>query len=205
MTMQQAAGMRSGARIAGAAAIGDRAVLELHVGELRQMFNAMDPAPFRERDLDPAAVAYILDWGREAPTGKPLNLVVQLGREAATAENTSMLRDAVHAYFGHRALATRRQLRQLFRVGRISLVIGLAFLALVIIVGEYLSARIDKESYGYLVKESLVIAGWVALWRPLEIFLYDWWPIRAEARLHDRLSEMDVRLVDAAAMAGPTT
>ena len=27
-----------------------------------------------------------------------------------------------------------------------------------------------------LIKESLIISGWVALWRPLEIFLYDWWP-----------------------------
>jgi len=44
-----------------------------------------------------------------------------------------------------------------------------------------------------------VIGGWVALWRPLEIFLYDWWPIRAEAKLHDRLSESDVRLLDATA------
>ena len=171
MTIQQAAGVRSEARIAGARATGNRAVLELRVGELRQMFNAMDPAPFRERDLDPAAVAYILDWGREAPNREPLRLVVQLGREPATAENSGMLRDAVHAYFRHRALATRRQLRQLFRVGRVS----------------------------------LVIAGWVALWRPLEIFLYDWWPIRAEARLHDRLSEMDVRLVGADRMAGPAS
>ena len=57
-----------------------------------------------------------------------------------------------------------------------------------IVIGEYLAARIDKESYGYLIKESLVIGGWVALWRPLEIFLYDWWPIRAEARLLDRLA-----------------
>ena len=48
-----------------------------------------------------------------------------------------------------------------------------------------------------MVKESFVIGGWVALWRPLEIFLYDWWPILAEARLFDRLGEMDVRLVGA--------
>ncbi len=40
-----------------------------------------------------------------------------------------------------------------------------------------------------------MIGGWVAMWRPLEIFLYDWWPIRAEARLFDRLSAMPVRLV----------
>jgi len=33
------------------------------------------------------------------------------------------------------------------------------------------------------------------MWRPLEIFLYDWWPIRAEARLCDRLSAMPVRIV----------
>ena len=29
------------------------------------------------------------------------------------------------------------------------------------------------------------------------IFLYDWWPIRAEARLLDRLGKMDVQLLDA--------
>ena len=31
--------------------------LRLHLGELRQLFDSMDPAPFRERDLDPKAVA----------------------------------------------------------------------------------------------------------------------------------------------------
>jgi hypothetical protein len=36
------------------------------------------------------------------------------------------------------------------------------------------------------------------MWRPLEIFLYDWWPIRAEARLYDRLSAMPVRIAYAA-------
>jgi hypothetical protein len=40
-----------------------------------------------------------------------------------------------------------------------------------------------------------VIGGWVAMWRPLEVFLYDWWPIRAEARLFDRLSAMAVRVI----------
>ena len=116
-----------------------------------------------------------------------------------------MLREAVRTYFKQRANATRRQLRQLFRVGRISLLIGLAFLALVIVIGEYLSLKIDKESYGYLVKESLIIAGWVALWRPLEIFLYDWWPIRAEATLLDRLSEMTVRVLGPSAPTGVAT
>ena len=45
-----------------------------------------------------------------------------------------------------------------------------------------------------VVRESLSIGGWVAMWRPMEIFLYDWWPIRAEARLYGRLSAMPVRI-----------
>jgi hypothetical protein len=186
---------------ANAAPAGPRAVLELQVAELRQLFNAMDPAPFRERDLDPKAVAYILDWGRETRKGQPLGLIVRLTRETPTPDSTAMLRDAIHTYFEHRALATRRQLRQLFRVGRISLVIGTAFLAGAIGVGEFIASFVSKASYSSIVKESFVIGGWVALWRPLEIFLYDWWPIRAAARLEDRLAEMDVRVVGAEASA----
>jgi hypothetical protein len=43
-------------------------------------------------------------------------------------------------------------------------------------------------------RESLLIGGWVAMWRPLEIFLYDWWPIRPERRLYERLSAMPIRI-----------
>jgi len=178
--------------------------LDLHVGELRQLFNAMDPAPFRERDLDPNACEYIVGWARELPGDGALGMSVHLSREPATREATGMLRDAVHAYFRQRAKATRRELRQLFRVGRVSLVIGLAFLAAAIAVGELVASFVAKESYGSIIKESFVIGGWVALWRPLEIFLYDWWPIRAQAKLFDRLSEMDVRVL-AAPAAGTAT
>jgi hypothetical protein len=40
----------------------------------------------------------------------------------------------------------------------------------------------------------LQIVGWVAMWRPLEIYLYDWWPVRADLRLLQRLARMKVRL-----------
>jgi hypothetical protein len=170
-------------------------VLELSVGELRQLFNAMDPAPFRERDLDPNAEDYIVAWAREASRTAPLALRVTISREPVTAASTQVLRDSVHGYFAQRAMATRKQLRQLFRVGRVSLVIGLVFLAFAIVLGEFVAGFASKESYSGIIKESFVIGGWVALWRPLEIFLYDWWPIRAEAKLFDRLGAMDVAVV----------
>jgi hypothetical protein len=175
------------------------AQLKLYLSDTRQLFNSMDPAPFSERDLDPKAVAYIVDWAQEAPTGVPLAMLVHLGHESA--DDAQTLSEAVHEYFRRRAVATRRQLRKLFRIGRISLVIGLAFLASALLIGEVLAGLFTRGSFGWLLKESFVIGGWVALWRPIEIFLYDWWPIRAEANLYDRLGEMDVSVHAADAVA----
>ncbi len=191
------AGMVQGGPGATQAAAG-RAVLELHLGELRQLFNSMDPAPFRERDLDPKATDYIVDWATEAPAGQALAMVVRLDKPTPDG---ALPGDAVREYFQRRAVAKRRELSKLFRVGRISLVIGLAFLGGAISAGEALGNLVAKDSHAYLLRESLAIGGWVALWRPLEIFLYDWWPLRAQARLYDRLGAMQVTLRGAEAAA----
>ena len=108
-----------------------------------------------------------------------------------------MLRLAVDDHFRRRAQATWARLRRLFREGRIAFVIGLGFLLAAIAIGEWIASWISSERYSIVVQESLIILGWVAIWRPMGIFLYDWWPIRAEARLLDRLAVMDVRVVDA--------
>jgi hypothetical protein len=76
-------------------------------------------------------------------------------------------------------------------------VIGLGFVLLAIVVGESIAGMVGSGRYANVVQESLVIVGWVALWHPMGIFLYDWWPIRAEAKLLDRLAEMDVQVLDA--------
>jgi len=47
---------------------------------------------------------------------------------------------------------------------------------------------------GQFVEEGLIILGWVANWRPIEIFLYDWWPILRRRRLLRRLAVADVVL-----------
>jgi hypothetical protein len=172
--------------------------IEVHVTELKQLFNAMDPSPFRERDLDPNAEEFIVGWAREAPRDAPLALLVRLNRGAGPSGEPAVLRDAIREYFSHRELVTRRRLRELFRRGRISLLIGLVALSALTLLGDFV-AKAMPGRIAELLRESFVIGGWVAMWRPMEVFLYDWWPIRAEARLYDRLSAMPVRIAYAEA------
>lgn len=170
-------------------------VIEIRLAELKQLFNSIDPSPFGEKDLDPKAEEFIVNWAREVPANAPLALLVHLDRPAGLATEPAALRGAVKQFFTDRSRFTRQRLRQLFRVGRTSLVIGIAFLALSVVLGEVIESALGGRRVGELVREGLLIGGWVAMWRPIEIFLYEWWPIRAEARLFDRLSGMPLRIL----------
>ena len=177
----------------------DAGVIEVHVREVSQLFNSMDPSPFLDKDLDVDAEEFIVTWAKELPTDVPLVLLVHLDRATVPTEEGKTIRDAVHSFFRHRSDISRKQLRQLLLRGRKSLVIGLVFLSSCILIADWLGVLLHDNRVSEIIRESLVICGWVSMWRPLEIFLYDWWPIRNERRIFDRLSEMRVRIVCAGA------
>ena len=103
----------------------------------------MDPSPFHEKDLDHDAEEFIVSWAREYPLEAPLRLIVHLHSPNGCGDSVEIVERAVHNYFRHRAELSRRELRQLFRAGRISLVIGLSFLAICLSGAEMLKgARI---------------------------------------------------------------
>jgi hypothetical protein len=177
----------------------DCGLIEVRVAELRQLFNPMDASPFRQRDLDPAAEEFIVTWARELPHDAPLAIAVYLDRPAGLPDEASTLRETIREFFKYRRRTTGRKLQQLLRRGRISLLIGLVFLAALVVLGDAVAGALAGRRLGEILREGLLIGGWVAMWRPLEVFLYDWWPIRAEMRLHERLSAMPVRITYTAA------
>ena len=65
------------------------AVIEVHVGELKQLFDAIDPSPFRDRDLDPKAEEFIVGWAKDFPKDATLALVVDLDREAGLEDEAT--------------------------------------------------------------------------------------------------------------------
>lgn len=171
----------------------DGEVIDIRVRELRQLFNAIDPSPFNTRDLDPAAEEFIVAWASELPHSAPLRLVIHVD-DPPGGDSEAVTRSAVAQFFTGRAEAARRRLRDLFRRGRVSLAVGLGFLGGLLMLASTLDHAASTNALAAVVRESLVIGGWVAMWRPIEIFLYDWWPIRAEARRFDRLAAMPVAI-----------
>ncbi len=185
--------MASGSSNASVADGKDSRTIELEVRETKQLFNSMDPSPFREKDLDTDAEAFIESWAQEFPADAPVTLRVHL-EQWPLEDPTALIRDAVHNYFAYRARQDDLEFRRLMQQGRTSLLIGLVFLVGCLVIIKTLAGS-STDTWAGVVRESLTIAGWVAMWRPMQIYLYDWWPIRRRGRIHTKLSLMPVEVV----------
>ena len=177
-------------------------VILLRLRELGQLFNSMDPSPFVERDLDADAEEFSVSWARELPAGEDLELVIHL-TQPPSDDSMHGVQESVRRYFASRAAIKRLEFGQLMRRGRLSLAVGLLFLATCLTLSG-LVTRAGVGSVGAFFEEGLSIAGWVAMWRPLEIYLYEWWPLLEEQRRLDRLARIHVRIVLAAPAPAPS-
>jgi hypothetical protein len=172
----------------------DPHLIELRVDEPRQLFDTLDPFPFRERDIDSDAENYIVAWARELPTDAPWKIVVHLPDGEPQETLSRELNTGFERFFRYRADAATYDLRELFRLGRASLLVGLTVLIGSVFAAQQVSTIIESPSFARLVEESLLILGWVANWRPLEIFLYDWLPLVRRRKLYRRLAQAKVSL-----------
>jgi hypothetical protein len=166
--------------------------IELRIDRIEQLFDTLDPFPFQERDLDADAEQYILTRARTLNRDLPMRVVIHLPAAEANEQRRQEIASAFDNFFRFRADTTQGELRELLRVGRRALLIGIAVLAACLLVAE--AAAQSLSPFAKILQQSILILGWVANWRPLEIFLYDWWPIRARCNLYRQLAAATVEL-----------
>ena len=168
--------------------------IRLKLRDINQLFNSMDPSPFIEKDLDDKAEEFIVGWAQEFPPDIQLKLRVHLEQWPTQEEPKELIRQAVHNHFAHRAEVTHLEFRALMKQGRTSLIIGLSCLATCLVISKVLLHG-EIGTWASVLQESMTIAGWVAMWRPMQIYLYDWWPLRRRARIYAKLSHMPVEVI----------
>ena len=167
--------------------------IEINLRDINQLFNTMDASPFHEKDLDADAEEFIVSWAQEFPLHDPLVLAIHVSQEGAMRTPDALVETAVHNYFSYRASLSRLEFRRLMRDGRVSLLIGLVFLSLCLVIVGLLHGT-GPETIWLVPREGLIIAGWVAMWRPLQIYLYDWWPVRRRWKVFEKMGHMKIEI-----------
>ncbi|MGA3295187.1 MAG: hypothetical protein ABSE45_14535 [Candidatus Acidiferrales bacterium] len=167
--------------------------IKLKLHDVNQLFNSMDPSPFIEKDLDDDAEEFIVGWAQEFPADARVKLRLYLEQWPAE-DPKELIQQAVHNHFAHRAELTNLEFRRLMKQGRTTLLIGVIFLSACLVVSQTLLHG-EASTWAGILRESLTIAGWVAMWRPMQTYLYDWWPLRRRGRIYTKLSHMPVEVV----------
>jgi hypothetical protein len=168
--------------------------IEIRIESIAQLFHSLDPSPFHEKDLDKDAEEFIVSWARELPSDVPLKIVVHLPEKQLALPEAKNIGPAITRFFSYRAQVIGLELKELFRIGRRSLAIGATILVISIIASQSIAANLQPRPLGKVIEESLLIFAWVANWRPIEIFLYEWWPIARRRDLYRRLAAAKVEL-----------
>jgi hypothetical protein len=172
---------------------GETVLIEINLRKIGQLYNSFDPSPFHEKDLDDEADHYVFSAAREIGADKPMKLVIHLPPDDAKTPEAKALEQSIRGHFLYRLQTARRDLRHELQRGRISLAVGLAFLAGCMALREF-ALGIFPEALQRILGEGLLIIGWVAMWGPLEVFLYGWWPISGNCRILERLANLDVEV-----------
>lgn len=165
-------------------------LIEIKLHDSAQLFHSLDPSPFRERDLDPDAAEYLINAFRELHGHQQVKIVIYLP-QLSTTDNSRSMQEAIKNYFLYRQMVTQFQVKQRLRLGRNSFLVGLVFL----FICNFIRLLLPPETMSIrTISEGLLIIGWVAMWKPIDILLYEWWPLANDARLYQQLSELPIEV-----------
>jgi hypothetical protein len=174
--------------------MGNSECIEICINRIEQLFNSFDPAPFRERELDHSAERYIISASQKIPTQHPIELHIHLPAEQLSQTQSQQLELAIQHHFQLRADDQADEMDELQRVGRKGLLIGFLIMLLCTLVSITLMNTYPSSGFAGTLEQSLIIFGWVALWRPIEILLYERWPLARSLKRLQRLSQLKIVL-----------
>jgi hypothetical protein len=173
---------------------GDRTVIDVRVRNTHHLFDLRDPAPPPERDIDDRLLDYLLGAIDELPRAAKLELSVWVAEPSDDDLSETEVAEAMRAHFAWERDRFAHRLRDHLRRAQVVMLIGLVGLSGFLSLAALVRAQLPAGPVRDALHEGLLIIGWVAIWRPIESLLYDWWPLAAQRRTRTRLLEAPIVL-----------
>lgn len=165
-------------------------ILELH--DVKQLLIAPDSRFYGKRMLSPDAEEVVIE---EATTSSndQIHLKIHLLNDEISSKDE--ISTAIHQHFTYRRKKSERQLQKVLQLGWRSLLISIVFLGLLVSLTPVILKLLPEGGLSITFRELLIILGWVALWRPADLLLYEWRPFKREVILFRKLELCKVEIV----------
>jgi hypothetical protein len=169
-------------------------LLEIKLTSIIQLFNSFDPAPFHEKELDPAAEQYIVETIKDFPAKTEFSMIIYLPKDLVSGDQAQKIAPAIHNHFRYKMLVAERKYRARIRHGRATLLIGLPFLTIALLARHFV-ASLGDSLVPQLFADALLVIGWAAMWEPVTVLLYELWPILQLKATYEKISRMEIDIL----------
>lgn len=172
--------------------INGKETIEIRVNDALQLFDSRDPAPFRDRDLDDDFTDYVIASADEIPFRTPVRIQIYIAKSSSDLRAEPII-EAIQSYLEYQVDLKRNQFAKIMRMAQSFLLVGLAILSACLMLSRWVKT-FESELFGSALGEGIVIFGWVSMWKPLELLLFDWYPIYDRIRLLRKLLKSEIRV-----------
>ncbi|MCZ0862544.1 hypothetical protein [Methanocorpusculum vombati] len=151
-------------------------LIDVHISSMDQFYNLLDPSPEEEKDLDEETETYIRNAVEDLTPDERKRARIVLYLSPHLYQNSSTRKNmerAVTANFAYRLYHENRKYAFALERGRRYLLRGLIFLVLCLVISSVFTRIFEENDVNLALAQSFVIIGWVALWKPVEFYLYD--------------------------------
>ena len=165
----------------------------LKLEDLDQMLIVPRNLFYGKRMLRPDAEEFIIEEAEKLPSRTAIYLKVYL--PPATLNGSQEIETAIHQHFAYRKNKSLKQLRRTLQLGWRGLLIAIVFLSVLVSFTLIVIGQMPEGGLSIIVREILIILGWVALWRPADLLLYEWRQFKRDANLFERLEHCKVEII----------
>ena len=170
------------------------AEIVLHIQSVKDLFFTSKIPLSCKRILNSDVEEFIIEEAEDLPRNAPIRLTVHVAFEETL--KTDEVTAAIHKHFAYCKEKSEKKLKKTLGLGWRSFLIGFIFLIIMFALIKVIVTLFPKSAFIQTVQESFVILSWVALWRPAELLLYEWYPFKRDANLFDRLAKCKVHIVN---------
>jgi hypothetical protein len=167
----------------------------LKVTDVRELFRSHEFDPFDD-DVDAiGSIAQMAQLPHLVSQLKNITLRVLVPAALLTPQTEAQVRRALARYSAHMVAEARRKLAAMRWVGLRTFLIGLAFFGISLAASTTVARMLFiPEGLRTLASESLIVAGWVVIWQPLDTLVQGWWPHWEEERTFRAIGALPVRV-----------
>ena len=167
--------------------------ITLHLDNLEQFFAVPEPDPFDPLARFGTGLETIISELKPKALIRRVRTTIRLPADQLKPDAEAQLCEALTRYCQFHIRQNRQDLISLRWQGLKALQNGLIFLGVCLLLSTFFeNAEMFPEWLRRFAGEGFLIAGWVSLWHPIEILLYEWWPLSRQIDIYKSIMGMDL-------------